>query len=345
MVRKLDVGSQELEVSDRAPRILAINNEDPGWPEPDKQQGDDAWRILLAGLAQEGYTYRAFKFFDDLTFLDAFDPREWLVWNWGEELAGRPWSDAEVADEIERRGFACTGASARLIRLTQDRMHVKRQLQTAGLPTLPAVVLRDAEAAAAWTTYPAIVKGANQHASVGIDAGAIVGTAGELARRVAYLRDHYDDDALVEPFLDAREFHVAVWGNDPPQVLPPAEIDYSMFPDVRDRLYTEAWKTDRTSRGFEKIRLLCPAPVDRPDWRVRLETVAVSAYRALGLCDYARLDLRMLGDEPQILDVNVNPELLTDGRSVFVAAAQAQGLSYAQMVGRIVEFAAVRMPS
>ena len=90
------------------PRILAITNEDPGWPEADKQQGNDAWQALTSGMAEEGYECRAFKFFDDLSFLDDFDPREWLVWNWGEELAGRPWSDAEVADELERRGFAYT---------------------------------------------------------------------------------------------------------------------------------------------------------------------------------------------------------------------------------------------
>ena len=104
----------------------------PTGPIADIRQGDDAWQVLLAGLDQEGYTYRAFKFFDDLTFLDDFDPREWLVWNWGEELAGRPWSDAEVAEQIERRGFAYTGASPQLIRVAQDRMRVKRQLQAAG---------------------------------------------------------------------------------------------------------------------------------------------------------------------------------------------------------------------
>jgi D-alanine-D-alanine ligase-like ATP-grasp enzyme len=64
----------------------------------------------------------------------------------------------------------------------------------------------------------------------------------------------------------------------------------------------------------------------------------------VGLRDYGRFDLRMLGDEPQILDVNCNPELWTDDCSVFVAAAQARGMGYAQMVNRIVEFAAVRMP-
>jgi D-alanine-D-alanine ligase len=325
-------------------RILAITNEDPAWLEADKQQGDDAWRALVSGLAEEGYECRAFKFFDDLRFLDDFDPREWLVWNWGEELAGRPWSDAEVADELERRGFAYTGASARLIRLTQDRMDVKRRLQAAGLPTLPGAVLRHPGAVSDWTVLPAIVKGAHQHASVGIDGEAIVSTAAELARRVAWLRERHGDDALVEPFVDTREFHVAVWGNDAPEALPPAEIDFSRIADARDRLYTAAWKGDLTSCGYQSIRLICPAPVDRVGWRRRLEEVAVAAYRALDLRDYARIDLRMLADEPQILDVNVNPDLLTDGGSAFVAAAAAGGFGYARMARRIIEYAAIRIP-
>src|SRR5262249_54549069 len=226
-----------------------------------------------------------------------------LVWNWGEELAGRPGSDADVADELEQRGFTYTGATPRLIDLAQDRMRVKRDLQAAGLPTLPAVGLDPPATAPAWTTYPAIVKGANQHASVGIDGESVVYTPEQLARRVLYLRKTHGDDALVEPFLDTREFQVAVWGTDAPEALPPAEIDYSVFAEPRDRLYTATWKSDRASRGYHDILMSCPAPVDRPDWRARLETVAVSAYRALGLRDYARFDMRMLGDEPQILDV------------------------------------------
>ena len=301
-------------------------------------------RALVAGLDREGFSYRAFTFFDDLTFLDDFDPREWLVWNWGEELAGKPWSDADVADEIERRGLAYTGASAALIRLTQDRMGVKRRLHAAGLPVLPAAVLRDPGEAAGWTTYPAIVKGANQHASVGIDGEAIVDNAAELAGRVGYWRTELGDDALVEPFLDSREFQVGVWGNEQPAALPPAEIDYSLFHERRDRLYTEAWKSDRSSLGYEGVNVLCPAPLDRPDWRARLETVAVGAYGALGLRDYARFDLRMLGDEPQILDVNVNPELHGDRHSVFVVAAAAQGIDYGGLVRTIVELAARRLP-
>ena len=327
----------------RTPRIVALTNENPAWPELDKQYADEMWHLLLQGLDEEGYTYRAFKFFDDLSFLDAFDPSEWLVWNWGEEWAGQAWSDAIVAEEIERRGFAYTGATPAVMRLTQNRMAVKQRLGSAGLPTLPARVLRHASEATEWNSYPAIVKGANQHSSVGIDSNSVVHNVEQLAVRVSHLRETIDDNALVEPFLDSREFQVAVWGNEKPEALPPSEIVYSTFTEMHDRMHTQQWKIDRDSRGYKEIKMPCPAPLDRPDWRARLEAIAVAAYRVVGLRDYARFDFRMLGDEPQILDVNPNPEL--DPLAVVLAGAQARGMSYGQMVSQIIQFAAPRMPS
>jgi D-alanine-D-alanine ligase len=111
---------------------------------------------------------------------------------------------------------------------------------------------------------------------------------------------------------------------------------------MRDRLHTQAWKIDRDSRGYKEIRMPCPAPLDRPDWRERIEEVAAAAYKAVGLRDYARFDMRMLGDEPQILDINANPEL--DPQSVVVTGAKVLGFDFGQMAARIIEFAAVRMP-
>jgi D-alanine-D-alanine ligase len=87
----------------------------------------------------------------------------------------------------------------------------------------------------------------------------------------------------------------------------------------------------------------CPAPLDRPDWRARVEEIGVAAFQAFGLRDYARFDLRMLGDEPQVLDVNANPEL--DPLSVVVTGARVNGLTYGRMVSRIIELAALRMPA
>jgi hypothetical protein len=139
------------------PKVIAITNENPDWPILDKQYGDEMWGMLLDGLIDEGFTVRAFKFFDDLAFLDSFDSRDWLVWNWGEEWAGKPWSDAEVADELEKRGFVYTGSSPAVLRFAQNRMSLKRRLRDAGLPTLPAMVCRESACAAEWTEFPAIV--------------------------------------------------------------------------------------------------------------------------------------------------------------------------------------------
>lgn len=325
------------------PKLVLLYNENPDWPQGDLDWAREALDEMLKGFREQAYTFELLPFFDDLSGLDRYDPREWLIWNWGEELGGRPWSDAEVADELERRGFAYTGCSAAVMRATLNRQEVKDCLRAAGLPTLPARVLTDPAQAAEWDHYPAIVKGLNQHASYGIARDSVAENAADLARRIAFLRHALHDDALVEPFLDTREFHVAVWGNGQPEALPPLELGYAAFDDPRDRLYTYDWKFDRNSRGFKEIQMICPAPADRPDWRARLEAVSVAAYQALGLRDFGRLDLRMLGDEPQILDVNCNPDL--DVTSVLPISAKSLGLTYGQMVDRIVEFAAARMPA
>ncbi len=324
------------------PKLLLVNNENPAWPQVDKDWADEVLAALQDGLREQGYTFDTLKYFEDLAGLERYDPRQWLIWNWGEELAGRSWSEAEVAEEYERRGFTYTGSPPEVFRRVQNRAQVKQRLAGAGLPTLPARVFAEPAQAAEWDCYPAIVKGVNQHASFGIDRDSVVLDAAGLARQIAYLRAEYGDEALVEQFLDTREFHVGVWGNARPQALPPVEYDYSAFADLHDRLYTYTWKFDRTSRGFKQIGMPCPAPADRPDWRARLEQVAVAAYRTLGLRDYGRVDLRMLGDEPQVLDVNANPDL--DVTSVLAVGARAIGLTFGQMAERIVQYAAERMP-
>lgn len=327
----------------KQPRILVLHNENPAWPQPDKDWSAEFVAQMGDGLREQGYTFETLKFFDDLSALARYDPREWLIWNWGEEMAGRPWSEALVTDALEAGGFAFTGASSATLRACQDRQAVKQRLLAAGLPTLPARVLADPAQAAEWAQYPAIVKGNTQHASYGIDGHSIVDTPAELAARIAYMRDTLHDEALVEPFLDTREFHVAVWGNQSPEALPPLEYDFSIFSERGDRIYTYEWKFDRSSKGFKEIKMPCPAPEDRPDWQARLKEVAAAAYTVLGLRDYGRLDLRMLGDEPQILDANANPDL--DVTSVLPSGARALGLTYGQMVDRILRYAAERMPA
>ena len=124
---------------------------------------------------------------------------------------------------------------------------MKDALLAAGLPTLPFRVFTDPSEAGVWTTYPAIVKGANQHSSLG--ACRVSAADGRSWRRVSRIAADLRCEALVEPFLDKREFQVPVWGNDPPEALPPSEILFATFTDMRDRLHTMQWNSERESRG------------------------------------------------------------------------------------------------
>jgi len=52
------------------PKVIAISNENPAWPESDKALADKMLGMLTDGLRAEGYTFQAIKFFDDLSALD-----------------------------------------------------------------------------------------------------------------------------------------------------------------------------------------------------------------------------------------------------------------------------------
>jgi D-alanine-D-alanine ligase len=324
------------------PNILVLANDNPTWTTTDRAISDEMVNRMLTGLREEGHTVQLVTYFDNLDVLQAFNPREWLIWNWGEEMAGQPWTEALVAAEIEKRGFAYTGSPPQVLERTKSRHYIKTCLREAGIPTLPSQVFTHPAQAETWTHFPAIVKGANQHASYGITPDSVVHDAAQLTRQIQVMRHQLNDDSFVEPFLDTREFHVAVWGNGTLEALPPVEYDFSGLADMHQRLYTYDAKFDRSSHVYKTIGTFCPAPADRPDWGERLKEVSVAAYRVAGLRDYGRIDLRMLDDEPQVLDINPNSDL--DPISVTPLSCQAIGLTYGQMASRILSFAAERMP-
>ena len=89
-----------------------------------------------------------------------------------------------------------------------------------------------------WDLFPAIVKPAFEHYSLGISRESVVESRAELSQRVSYVIAQHQQPVLVEEFIDGREFHVGVVGNDHLHMLPPAEIDFSVFDDIHDRLCT-----------------------------------------------------------------------------------------------------------
>jgi D-alanine-D-alanine ligase len=321
-------------------KIILLYNMDSDWTRSDQREVRRLAEKMLTGLERQKYRVQPVEVYDNLTELDGYDPVEWLVFNWCEGFEKSPWSDSLVAKELETRGFAFTGSGSKILRKNQDKWRVKRALRAAKVPTPVSRVMKSAVEAEEWEYFPAIVKPVAQHSSVGISNKSVVDNREALIRQIRMVYGEFGQPALVEPFIDGREFHVAVWGNRKIEALPPVELDFSAFPDLHDRLYTYECKFIRRSRGMMGIDWFCPAP-ENSRIRARLRSVAVAAYRAIGCRDYARMDLRLWNNQPMVLDVNSNPDLHPE--SVFPMAAEAMGMNYGEMAERIVELAMSRL--
>jgi D-alanine-D-alanine ligase len=146
----------------------------------------------------------------------------------------------------------------------------------------------------------------------------------------------YRQAALVEVFVDGREFNIALWG-DPPQVLPLAEIDFAAFDDPYARIVSFAAKWEADSFEYHHTPVLCPPSIS-PSLGHHVSDVAHRAWTTMGCRGYARVDMR-LGKNGMlhVLEVNCNPDLSPEAG--FYRAAEAGGFSYEDMVIHIVEIA------
>jgi D-alanine-D-alanine ligase len=322
--------------------VLLLHNMDPQWtPEESREALQD---VTTLGEAMTKLGHRVdLMAVEDVHLaarLRAYDPRDMVVFNWCEELPGLRHSEPEAAAILERLGFVFTGSPSHVLARSHDKPLIKRILDGARIPTPPWAVF-DEPRSDGWDIFPAIVKASHEHCSIGISPESVVTSPAELESRVAYILHEHGQPALVEEFIDGREFHVSAWGNGAVTVLPPAEMDYVGLTDIHDRLFTYEAKYVPGSRLYETIELRVPAELDEAS-RAELEGIVLRAYRATSCRDYGRIDLRMRGGSFFVIDVNPNPDInpLT---SLTYAAAEA-GYSYGEMGSRIVNLAAVRHP-
>jgi D-alanine-D-alanine ligase len=188
---------------------------------------------------------------------------------------------------------------------------------------------------------PWIVKPVREDASHGIDARSVVHGEAALRSRAGRVIARYGQPALVEEFVDGREFNVGVLGEgDEIETLPLSEIDFSEFPAGKPRIITFRAKWVEESAEWAGARVV-PATDLPAELASQLADTAVAAYRALGLRDYGRVDLRWSERHgPIVVDVNPNPDLAQE--CGLARAAARKGMSYVDLIGRILECASAR---
>lgn len=322
--------------------VVLLYNVDPEWTKEEKDEVIRQSTELGDALKKAGYPTSAVSIADDdmAGHLRPFDPAKYIIFNWCEGLPGVEHSEWLVAKKLETLGYTFTGADSEALALAHDKQRVKAILDRASIPT-PAWQICDSPDAGSWKIFPAIVKPQNEHCSAGITPESVIMNQPDLKNRISFILDKYSQPALVEDFIDGREFHVAVWGNQNLTVLPAAEMDFSSFGSINDRLCTYEAKFIPGSQHYEEIKTLLPAPLSA-DEKKAMEKVCRDAYLATGCRDYARMDIRLRDNIFYVLDVNPNADISSDAS--MACAAEEAGISYARMGSLIVQMAARRHP-
>jgi D-alanine-D-alanine ligase len=321
---------------------------DPEQVTPDVGTVAEEMDALVAGLRANGFEVAIENVHDDLErLLGAIRThRPDVVFNLVEFFQDESIQETYIAGLYELLGVHYTGNRPLALATCQNKYRTKILLEAEGLPTPDYLLIKQLPVPRDHPlVFPLIVKPALEDASGGIEPESVCIDQETLEDRVGWVLTEFDMPALVEEYIEGREIHVAVLGNDPPICLPLFEMEFEDAIDIergwQPRIISFRAKWDPRSEEFYTMDSVCPAQGLDPEVEDDIRRIALRAYEAMGCRDYARVDLRVDDDgDIWILEVNPNPDLI-EGAG-FVQCAEASGRSYAQVLGEITRMALER---
>ena len=259
-----------------------------------------------------------------------------LVESFGEDNTKEP----HVAAYYDLLGLPYTGSGPRGLTLAMDKAVAKKILGFHNVvsPKFAVFWRGRLDWDAHDVDFPVIVKPLREDGSIGIGFNALVANIKELMERIDELTREFSGPVLIEQYIDGREIYMGVIGNSPPEALPAVELDLSHLPPGTPKIAGTEVKWNEGTRAYRgsKVRIpKLPTAV-----RETMERYALTAFQALGLRDYARIDFRLAKDTVYLIEVNPNPYLHSGAE--FIRGARAAGRTQRDMITEIVELARVR---
>ena len=250
-------------------------------------------------------------------------------------LHGGDGEDGTVQELLEILGLPYTGSGVLACGRAMDKVATKQLLLEAGLPTPPFFSFTETAfrelgagealgAIAERLEFPIVVKPSSQGSALGIN---FARTAADLpAALVAAFS--YDGRVLLERHVSGRDLAVSVLErSDGPRALPIVEA----LPHAEDFYDFEArYEIGRTA-------FVCPAELGEATTE-RAQELALATYALLGCRGFARVDL-MLGEDGELFVLEANPIPGLTDTSLLPQAADAAGIGFDDLVGRILELA------
>jgi D-alanine-D-alanine ligase len=298
---------------------------------------------VASALRKNGHRVSIFGIHDDLRKLVTGLARRKsdLIFNLLESFGDNTGGDVAVAGVLDLLRFRYTGGGPGELYLRQDKGLAKKVFAFEGIlyPHF-AVFSQDADFETAGNLrMPLFVKPLTADASIGIDGDSLVRDTTSLMKRVLAIHDKVGDSALVEEYIEGREFYVGVLGNREPIAFPPVEMDFSGMPDGMPHVAGTKAKWKKNTPEYKGTKSVLAEVPD--ELRAKLQKAALDAYRALRVRDYGRVDLR-LTETGEIYVIEVNASCYLEEKSEFAMAAEAAEIEFPDLVQRIVELAVER---
>ena len=270
--------------------------------------------------------------------LELIEERYEMAINLCEDISGNNLKEPNIPALLELIGVEYTGSGPLALGLTCYKDRTKHLLKGAGLKT-PAFFVTDQEMEKTPIDFPLIVKPQHEDASIGIYHDSVVYDMEHLNEKIGFIREVLKQPAIVEQYIDGREFNVGIIGN-PGEVLPIGEIDFEGLPEGHAKIcsYEAKWHYGSVFDVGTKPHF----PEISPKLKQSITVSAIKAYELFQCRDYARVDMRV--DQkgvPYMLEVNCNPDL-SPGAGFFRAFSR-NGRSYADLVAMLISFAEERI--
>ncbi len=273
-----------------------------------------------------------------------------IVFNLVESLAGTDRLMAAAPLLLDALQLSYTGSGTQAILHSGDKLQAKTAMAAAGIET-PAWFDCQSQAwqnsgNSGWAAPPStvITKANYEHASFAM-AGSAVFEYENQTQIEQVLDERLQSTGqlhLAEEFITGREFNLSLLEIDGrPQVMAPAEIDFSGLPAHLPQIVGASAKWDVASIECQQTPRRFDFPASDATLMSEVSQLAIRCWHLFQLRGYARVDFRVGAKQrPYVLEVNANPCLSRDAG--FVAAAEQSGISYDQVICRIISAAGSR---
>jgi D-alanine-D-alanine ligase len=291
-----------------------------GGPSSEREVSIATGNGVMRALERLGYDARSIDF--DERFVDSLrELQPEVVFN---ALHGPGGEDGTIQGILEWLRLPYTGSDVRACALSMDKHLTKKLLSAEGLPT-PSWDTFDFEGGTlpllpGSLNVPLVVKPRNEGSSAGV---RIVRTHEEWSQAMIELSERRTG-VIAEEFIEGREFSCGVLFE---QALPVIEI----LPQGHQFYTFEA----KYAAGGSRHEV--PAHIDE-DLAHRLQMLALSTHRLIGLRDYSRTDIIVTREgRPYILETNALPGLTPT--SLLPEECAATGVPYDTLIERLVRAA------